>query len=103
MCREPATGLPLRVLTRAFSKAYQAPRADAGVAMEALPALSPLYVFERRDIDLSDVMAELTDALTLTEAQVPEVEAAITGYLTELDQTQAQPVQPANQESAWVG
>ena len=57
VCREPATGLPLRVLTRAFSKAYQAPRADAGVAMEALPALSPLYVFERRDIDLSDPAA----------------------------------------------
>ncbi len=57
VCREPGTGLPLRVLTRAFSKAYQAPKADAGVAMEALPALSPLYVFERRDIDLSDPAA----------------------------------------------
>jgi len=55
VCREPGTGLPFRVLTRAFSKAYkEAERNDQRVAREALPALSPLYVFARQDIDLSD-------------------------------------------------
>ena len=58
VCREPGTGLPFRVLTRAFSKAYKdAKRDDQAVAREALPALSPLYVFARRDIDLSDPAA----------------------------------------------
>jgi serine/threonine-protein kinase PpkA len=58
VCREPDTGLPARVLARAFSKAYKDKSADdAAVAVEAMPALTPLYVFARDGIDLSDPAA----------------------------------------------
>jgi hypothetical protein len=55
VCREPGTGLPFRVLARAFSKAYQGRQADeAALVRSAIPALTPLYVFAREDLDLSD-------------------------------------------------
>lgn len=58
VCREPDTGLPARVLARAFSKAYLSREVnDDAVAREALPALTPLYVFAREEIDLSDPAA----------------------------------------------
>jgi serine/threonine-protein kinase PpkA len=55
VCLEPSTGLPLRVLARAFSQAYTGKKVDPGaVARSAIPALTPLYVFAREDMDLSD-------------------------------------------------
>jgi serine/threonine-protein kinase PpkA len=58
VCREPDTGLPARVLARAFSKAYKDKRADdTAVAVESMPVLTPLYVFAREDIDLRDPAA----------------------------------------------
>ncbi len=58
VCREPDTGLPARVLARAFSKAYREMEVnDDAVVWESMPALTPLYVFAREDIDLSDPAA----------------------------------------------
>jgi len=44
---------------------------------------------QEHEYDLDDIMTELTEALTLTEAQVPRVREALQNYLLELDQTQA--------------
>jgi len=53
-CVETATGLPLRVLPRPFSNAYQSPVANADALVIAnLPAFQPLYVFDREGVDLS--------------------------------------------------
>ncbi len=58
VCREAATRLPLRVLPRPFTRLYREPRAaPETVARGDVPAFHPWYVFERRDLDLSDPAA----------------------------------------------
>lgn len=58
VCREPGTGLPFRVLPRALSNLYKAKQVDVeAIAQEGIPALTPLYVFAREDMDLSDPAA----------------------------------------------
>lgn len=53
-CMETATQLPLRVLPRPFSKLFRDAAADdAAVVSANMPAFHPLYVFERRALDLS--------------------------------------------------
>jgi serine/threonine-protein kinase PpkA len=53
-CVETATGVPLRVLPRPFSNAYQTPVANADALVLAnLPAFQPLHVFDRQGVDLS--------------------------------------------------
>lgn len=52
-CIETATQLPLRVLPRPFSRLFRDAAADAAVVSANMPAFHPLYVFERRDLDLS--------------------------------------------------
>lgn len=54
VCMETATQLPLRVLPRPFSKLFRDAAADdAAVVSANMPAFHPLYVFERRALDLS--------------------------------------------------
>ena len=54
-CIEEGTQLPLRVLPRPFSNLYRETAAEeAGVLRANLPAFHPLYVFERRGVDLSN-------------------------------------------------
>jgi serine/threonine-protein kinase PpkA len=54
-CVEEATQLPLRVLPRPFSHVYRQPSADAdGIVIANVPSFHPLYVFDRRDLDLRD-------------------------------------------------
>jgi len=54
-CIETVTQLPLRVLPRPFSSLYREAQASAdGVARANLPAFKPLYVFERKGLDLSN-------------------------------------------------
>lgn len=53
VCRQTDTSLPLRALPRAFSNIYEALDSDK-VAFSNVTAFYPLYVFERKDIDLSD-------------------------------------------------
>lgn len=54
-CIETATQLPLRVLPRPFSNIYREPSVEEHLLVLAnLPAFHPLYVFDRRDLDLSD-------------------------------------------------
>ena len=50
----------------------------------ALPAQA-----EDSEIALEEIMAEITEALTLSDEQVPAVEAALKAYLVDLDETQA--------------
>lgn len=58
VCMEEATQLPLRVLPRPFSNLYRGAAAEqAGVVRANLPAFKPLFVFERKDIDLRDPTA----------------------------------------------
>ncbi|SHF27761.1 von Willebrand factor type A domain-containing protein [Desulfacinum infernum DSM 9756] len=53
-CLEAATQLPLRVLPRPFSAIHREALADpANVVQANVPAFKPLYVFNRREIDLS--------------------------------------------------
>ncbi len=55
VCRETSTHLPLRVLPRPFSNLYKQPVADKAQLLRAnLPAFRPWYVFQRKDLDLSD-------------------------------------------------
>ncbi len=55
VCIEKATGLPLRVLPRPFSALHATPDAgDDSITQANLPAFHPWYVFERKDLDLSD-------------------------------------------------
>ncbi len=55
VCLEAETQLPLRVLPRPFSHVYSEAGADAdNIVISNIPAFHPLFVFERRDIDLSD-------------------------------------------------
>lgn len=54
VCMETATQLPLRVLPRPFSKLFRDAAADDGAVISAnMPAFHPLFVFERRALDLS--------------------------------------------------
>lgn len=55
VCRDPATLLPARVLTRPFSNVYKTEDDGVGnILVESIRAFSPLYVFERKDIDFAD-------------------------------------------------
>lgn len=53
ICREDATGKPLRVLARAFSNIYKE-QSDAEIAFENVPAFKPFYVEKRVSLDLSN-------------------------------------------------
>jgi len=45
----------VRVLPRPFSHVYSEPAADAdNIVIANIPAFHPLFVFERKDIDMSD-------------------------------------------------
>ncbi|WP_245590049.1 vWA domain-containing protein [Desulfonatronum lacustre] len=58
VCLETETQLSLRVLPRPFSHIYALPQADAdGIVSANIPAFRPLYVFERKDLDLRDAPA----------------------------------------------
>jgi len=54
ICRQTSTGLPLRALPRASSTIYE--KADEGstVLNANVPAFSPLFVFQRQNVDYSD-------------------------------------------------
>ncbi len=53
-CTEAATQQPLRVLPRPFSSIYREAAADQGAVVTAnVPAFKPLFVFDRKDLDLS--------------------------------------------------
>ena len=55
VCLEAETQLPLRLLPRPFSHVYSEPAADSdNIVIANIPAFHPLFVFERRDIDMSD-------------------------------------------------
>ncbi len=55
VCRETTTKLPLRILPRPFSHLYKTAEASKdGIAKANLPAFKPWYVFQRKDLDLSD-------------------------------------------------
>lgn len=54
-CREAQTLLPLRALPRPASHVYKSESAVAeAILLENVTAFSPLFVFNRKDIDLSD-------------------------------------------------
>lgn len=53
VCRETATGLPLRILPRPFSNLYKEPVAQKeNVVKYNLKAFHPWYVFQRKELDL---------------------------------------------------
>lgn len=53
-CTEAATQQPLRVLPRPFSSIYREAAADQGAVVTAnVPAFKPLFVFDRKGLDLS--------------------------------------------------
>lgn len=55
VCMETATKLPLRVLPRPFSHLYTVAQAEKDkIAKANLPAFKPWYVFQRKDLDMSD-------------------------------------------------
>lgn len=55
VCREQETLLPLRALPRPYSHLYHSKDNDAGnILAENVKAFSPVYVFAREDLDLSD-------------------------------------------------
>lgn len=55
VCTEKLTGLPLRVLPKSFSSVYKTKQAaPPNIARANVAAFSPLYVFAREDLDLSD-------------------------------------------------
>ena len=55
----------------------------------SFPALGEAASGQAPAIDLDDIKVELKDALTLTEAQLPQVRDPLTSDLVELDETQA--------------
>lgn len=58
VCTETATSLPLRVLPRPFSNMYGEPAvAENSIVQANVPAFRPLYVFDRKGVDLSDPSA----------------------------------------------
>ncbi|MDM8565908.1 vWA domain-containing protein [Candidatus Halobeggiatoa sp. HSG11] len=54
VCREKATGMPLKALPRAFPTVYDKPNGTKQMSMKPIKAFRPLYVFARQDIDTSD-------------------------------------------------
>ena len=60
------------------------PLLTAVLVLLAVPALA-----QEPDIDLEEIMAEITEALALSDEQVPEVEKHLTTYLVDLDESQA--------------
>jgi len=54
VCRISLTSLPLRVLPRPMSTLYSNPDTNANIIASNLKAFWPMYVFERKDVDLSD-------------------------------------------------
>lgn len=57
-CLELSTQLPLRVLPRSFSSLYaDMDTADDKLLRANLPAFKPMYVFDRKGVDLSDPVA----------------------------------------------
>lgn len=53
-CRVVKTNLPLKILPRPQSNIYQKKDTTGPVVESNVPALQPLFVFERSDIDLTD-------------------------------------------------
>ena len=57
-CTEIATQLPLRAMPRPFSNVYRDPVPDQAAIVSAnVPAFRPMFVFARRDLDLTDPVA----------------------------------------------
>ena len=54
VCRIVETSLPLRALPRPFSKLYTEPSTSSNVITSNFKAFWPVYVFERKDVDLSE-------------------------------------------------
>ncbi|MCP4700184.1 MAG: VWA domain-containing protein [Gammaproteobacteria bacterium] len=54
VCRQTATGLPLRGLPRALSTIYSGADANSEKLASNIKAFWPVYVFERKDVDYSD-------------------------------------------------
>ncbi|MEK7990582.1 MAG: vWA domain-containing protein [Thiotrichaceae bacterium] len=54
VCRIKSTFLPLRALPRPMSNLYEKPESNAKVIASNVKAFWPMYVFERKDIDLTD-------------------------------------------------
>ncbi|RKZ12994.1 hypothetical protein DRQ53_04105 [bacterium] len=59
------------------------------LCLASLPMLASASQDVEREVDIDDVMVELTEALVLTPEQVPQVEQALQSYLLEMDETQA--------------
>lgn len=57
VCRISSTTLPLRVLPRPMSTLYSKPDTNANIIASNLKAFWPMYVFERKDVDLSEPAA----------------------------------------------
>jgi serine/threonine-protein kinase PpkA len=53
VCRQNSTGLPLRALPRAMSALYSGPNTASQILSSNVKAFWPLYVFARKDLDLS--------------------------------------------------
>jgi hypothetical protein len=54
VCRQKATSLPLRALPRPFSTLYSGADTTSTVFSSNVKAFWPMYVFARKDLDLSD-------------------------------------------------
>lgn len=54
VCRVLSTTLPLRALPRPMSTLYTSPDTGSQIITSNLKAFWPMYVFERKDVDLSD-------------------------------------------------
>jgi len=54
VCKIVATSLPLRALPRPMSALYSKPKTSSKVLKSNLKAFWPMYVFERKNVDLSD-------------------------------------------------
>ncbi|MEN8217222.1 MAG: hypothetical protein ABFS56_12815 [Pseudomonadota bacterium] len=54
VCRIVSTSLPLRALPRDLSIVYSEPDISSKVLIQNIKAFEPLYVFERKNVDLSE-------------------------------------------------
>lgn len=54
VCRQVSTGLALKALPRPFSKLYESYSTGSEVLASNVTAFSPMYVFERKDVNYSD-------------------------------------------------
>ncbi len=54
VCRQVATGLPLRGLPRALSTLYSVPDTSSPIIASNVKAFWPVYIFTRQDLDYSD-------------------------------------------------